>query len=664
MFKVSNQYKVMDSTKVRTLTRIYTELLYSNSLRQKANLYADSAINIAAQLPNRINLTRLYLRLGVAHHGKGEFIEALNYYNKGIAVSIKERDQISEAGFYMSMSDIYNKITDYANAIDVCEKAIKIYTNANDQGGVASIYNNLCGTYIALKDFTTAYQYATKAFQLFKTLEPGSRGVASIQQVIASILLDADDAALKKIGFRGNKRYEAIIQLVQSALPIATSAEDPNLKAELLVVMASAYKQLNNLEAAKLYYDLAVVEGNKGSDINSNTIVLATVGAFYLQNGQPNIGLLYLYDALKKSRKSGIMEIEADITKQLSAYYQSGKQYDSALAYYQQFHAVTNKIFNKDKEKEITRKKLMLDFSIKEKAYAIEQERANQQLTEKKLEIQFKNRLAWMLGILIIILLIGAWLIYKSRQRTLALNRTIEAQRQSLAELVQVKDKIFSVMTHDLRSPVNSLYAFLFLLEQEEIQKDKLAVYATELGQTLKSTSTLMENLFNWASSQLQGFAVKKEAVQIKALLPDIIAAFSDSAKQKNINIVQDIDDAVVVWADKNLLALVLRNLISNALKFSYSGQTIRMNAVKQTHQWVIMVSDEGIGMSADLMHQLNAVAQHSFESRLGTNKEKGTGLGLVLCKNFMQMMDGQLLAKANQPSGCMMQLHFPVPKH
>lgn len=654
----------MDSTKVRILTRIYTELLYSNALRQKANLYADSAINIAAQLPNRINLIRLYLRLGVAHHGKGEFIEALNYYNEGVAVSIKEKDLISEAGFYMSMSDIYNKITDYANAIDVCEKAIKIYTNANDQGGVASIYNNLCGTYIALKDFTTAYQYATKAFQLFKTLEPGSRGVASIQQVIASILIDADDTALKKIGFSGNKRYEAIIQLVQSALPIATTAEDPNLKAELLVVMASAYKQMNNLAAAKLNYDLAVVEGNKGSDINSNTTVLATVGAFYLQNGQPVLGLRYLYDALIKSRQSGILDIEADITKQLSAYYQSGKQYDSALAYYQQFHAVTNKIFNKDKEKEITRKKLMLDFSIKEKAYAIEQERANQQLTEKKLDIQFKNRLAWMLGILIIILLIGAWLILKSRQRTLALNRTIEAQRQSLAELVQVKDKIFSVMTHDLRSPVNSLYAFLFLLEQEEIHKDKLAVYASELGQSLSATSNLMENLFNWASSQLQGFTIFKEALQVKAILPEIIATFSDSARKKNINFVQDIDDAVVVWADKNLLALVLRNLISNALKFSYSGQTIRMNAEKQTHQWVIMVSDEGIGMSADLMHQLNAVAQHSIESRLGTNKEKGTGLGLVLCKNFMQMMDGQLLAKANQPSGCIMQLHFPMPKH
>lgn len=661
MFKVSHQYKVMDSAKVRTLTRIYTELLYSNSFRQKANLYADSAIKIAAQLPNRINLIRLYLRLGVAHHGKGEFIEALDYYQKGITVSIKEKDQISEAGFYMSMSDIYNKITDYANAIDVCEKAIKIYTNANDLGGVASIYNNLCGTYIALKDFTTAYQYATKALQLFKTLEPGSRGVASIQQVIAKILLDADDAALIKIGFSGNKRYEAIIQLVQSALPIATTAEDPNLKAELLVVMASAYKKMNNLAAANLNYDLAVAEGKKGSDINSNTTVLATVGAFYLQNGQPGQGLRFLYDALIMSRKSGILEIEADITKQLSEYYQSGKQYDSALAYYQQFHAVTNQILNKDKEKEITRKKLMLDFSIKEKAYAVQQERVSQQLTEKKLEIQFKNRLAWMLGILIVIILIGAWLIFKSRQKTVALNRTIEAQRQSLAELVQVKDKIFSVMTHDLRSPVNSLYAFLFLLEQEEIQKDKLAAYATELGQTLKSTSTLMENLFNWASSQLQGFAVKKEAVQIKALLPDIIAAFSDSAKQKNINIEQDIDHTVFVWADKNLLALILRNLISNALKFSYSNQTIRIKALQQGSQWVIMVSDQGIGMSADMMHQFNHTAQHSFESHLGTNKEKGTGLGLVLCKSFIQMMDGQLLVKANQPSGCIMQLYLPI---
>jgi tetratricopeptide (TPR) repeat protein len=200
LIKISNEYPKNDSLKMRMLIRVYGELVYNKRPLAELKKYADSAKAIAVQLPNRDNIRKFYFRLGVVHHGKGEFAEALEIYKEGVALVSKEGDKDLEAGFYMSMSDIYNKITDYASAIDVCEKAIQLFGELNDKGGQASIYNNLSGTYIQLKDYTTAYKYATKALPMFEGEGPMSRGVGSIKLVIANILLNADETSLSKIG--------------------------------------------------------------------------------------------------------------------------------------------------------------------------------------------------------------------------------------------------------------------------------------------------------------------------------------------------------------------------------------------------------------------------------------------------------------------------------
>lgn len=250
----------------------------------------------------------------------------------------------------------------------------------------------------------------------------------------------------------------------------------------------------------------------------------------------------------------------------------------------------------------------------------------------------------------------------RAKKKTQELNATIEAQRQSLSELVQVKDKIFSILTHDMRSPVNSLISFVYLLENDEINKDQLTQYAKELGNTLRGTSALMENLLNWAGTQLQGFDTHIEPIPLHAVVQDILTSFSATLKQKNIQIENSINENDGVLADKNLLALVIRNLISNALKFSYAGKTIWLSMKQHENELTICIADEGMGMSAEAMEQINQDTSSTMISTYGTNKEKGTGLGLMLCKSFLSMMSGTLSATTNQPQGTIMLIHLPKP--
>lgn len=660
LIKICNDYPKKDSLKMRMLIRVYGELVYNNQPVSELKKYADSAKAIAIQLPNRDNIRKFYFRLGVIHHGKGEFEEALEIYKEGVELVSKEGDKNLQAGFYMSMSDIYNKITDYASAIDVCERAIRLFGELNDQSGQASIYNNLSGTYIQLKDYTTAYKYATKALPMFEADGLQSRGVGSIKLVIANILLNADEASLSKIGAAGKTKYKRVIQLMKEAIPIAELDKDLGLKAEMLIAMGVSFEKLNQLSDAQRAYELALAVAIEGPDLNILAATYGTVGKFFhrLQSNQK--GVNYLHRALAMSTQSGLLEVEKEAAESLSNYYERQKQMDSAFYYYKRFSDVENQIFNKEKENEFTRKKLKLDFSIKEKEYAVEQEKINQQLAEKKLEIGFKNKLAWLMGILTMVVITAAWFFYKSKKKTQELNATIEAQRQSLSELVQVKDKIFSILTHDMRSPVNSLISFVYLLENDEINKDQLAQYAKELGNTLRGTSALMENLLNWAGTQLQGFETNIENIPLNTIVEEVLISFDATLKQKNIHIDNTINEHDWVLADKNLLALVIRNLISNALKFSYVGKTIQLSVENNHTDCIICIADEGTGMSSTALELINTNTVNTMASTYGTNKEKGTGLGLMLCKNFLSMMSGKLSAKNNHPQGSIMLIHLP----
>ncbi len=660
LIKISNEYKSMDSLKMRMLLRVYSELVYNKRPVAELKRYADSAKTIALKLPNRDNIRKFYFRQGVVHHGKGEFAEALEIYKEGVALVSKEGDKDLQAGYYMSMSDIYNKITDYTNAIDVSEKAIKLFSELNNLGGQASIYNNLSGTYIQLKDYTTAYKYATKALPMFEAESPMSRGVGSIKLVIANILLNADEASLKKIGNAGKNRFLRVIKLMKESIPIAELEKDLGLKSEMLIAMATSFEKLNQIADATRAYELALSVAIEGPDLNVLAATYGTVGRFLHRQQVNQKGVNYLHRALAMSTQSGLLEVEREAAESLSSYYERQKQMDSAFYYYKKFSNVENQIFNKEKENEFTRKKLKLDFSIKEKEYAVEQEKISQQLAEKKLEISFKNKIEWLMGILTMVVITAAWFFYKSKKKTQELNATIEAQRQSLSELVQVKDKIFSILTHDMRSPVNSLISFVYLLENEEIDKNQLTQYAKELGNTLRGTSALMENLLNWAGTQLQGFETNIENVSLKMVVEEVLASFSATVKQKNILIENSINENDWIKTDKNLLALVIRNIISNALKFSYVGSTIQLSLNNLEIEWTICIADQGLGMSAEAMSQINQDNANTMTSTYGTNKEKGTGLGLMLCKNFLSIMSGTLSAKTNQPKGTIMMIHLP----
>ncbi|MFY9465422.1 MAG: tetratricopeptide repeat-containing sensor histidine kinase [Sediminibacterium sp.] len=667
LLQVAHRYQQPDSIKAFLFRRVFREYLYQNKETQ-AKKYLDSAVSIAAKLPRKDILARMYERIGITYHGRGDYLNALHYYDLATGMSSRIMDQSITAGAYLNKTDVYQKVSDYANAIDAAERSLKLYASLNDEGGMASCYNNLSITYIALKDLRNAYHYAKKSLPVFEKDGLMSRGVASAKELMGTIILEADAADLASFGIAAAERYETAIQHFRHAVEIATLNKDRDLKGTLLTDIGQAYEKDNRITEAIQSFEAAVPEILKGLEAPMIATNLISAGGFFVRNGRIKQGLQYLHTGLALAKRSQLLMPQKTAFETLSKFYEQRRQYDSALFYNRSYAAVKDSIFNQDKEKEITRKKMALDFSIREQEYRFQKQMTDKKLKEQlllakvqKAEINLKNRVGILLGLLALIIFIAAFFIYKSRQKAVELNKTVEAQRKSLEELVLVKDKVFSVVGHDMRSPINSLIAFVQILEHGDVSKEQLAKYAAELGNNLRFTSALMENLLYWAGSQMQGFKPHFVRVNLKKMTDTVLGSLHAFIQQKNIQVDNRFGEELFLRVDKEMFILVLRNLLSNAVKFSFPDTEILLNFQQTAGEQIISITDSGTGLSDEKLAEINADAAAAIESSYGTKMEKGTGLGLMLSKSFMAMMGGRITARHNETGGCTFHIILPL---
>jgi len=261
-------------------------------------------------------------------------------------------------------------------------------------------------------------------------------------------------------------------------------------------------------------------------------------------------------------------------------------------------------------------------------------------------ENAFDKRLNAVLVAIILLFIVAVSFAYYNQLKTAKLNKVISRQKAKLEELVNIKDKIFSVVSHDMRAPINTLIAFIQLLEYDT-PPEKLSAYTTALKKSLTHTSVLMDNLLNWAKSQMEGFKPVIEIFDIDFTIKEVINTLQTQADAKGIIIKNTVVSGSLISADTNMTQLVLRNLISNAIKYTHNKGHITIAATNKNDRLLISVCDTGIGMPQLLIDKFNSSNSLQFtESMPGTNKEKGTGLGLVLCKNFTLLMGGNIQVK------------------
>lgn len=238
----------------------------------------------------------------------------------------------------------------------------------------------------------------------------------------------------------------------------------------------------------------------------------------------------------------------------------------------------------------------------------------------------------------------------------------LQLKNTQLLKLNAEKDKFFSIIAHDLRSPFNSFLGLTQIMAEQlsELTIDDIQKYSESLRDSASNLYRLLENLLSWAKIEQGLVQIKPEIVPLLPIIEESLASVQESANNKQINIAMEISDSLMIFADGNILQMVIRNLISNAVKFTPIGGEIKLTAIPIDDQNIeISVQDNGIGMDSDLIDLLYRLDVNA--SRQGTEGEPSTGLGLILCKEYIEKQNGKIVVESEDGKGSNFKIILPM---
>ena len=242
-------------------------------------------------------------------------------------------------------------------------------------------------------------------------------------------------------------------------------------------------------------------------------------------------------------------------------------------------------------------------------------------------------------------------------------NRKIERDKLKLEELNSTKDKLFSIIAHDLRSPFNGILGFSELLIEnvKNFEVEKSEEYLGYINSSAQSTLVLLDNLLHWAKAQIGQINYNPKKLILSSIIQEIIKLSNSSAVAKEISLIYNKANEIEIYADEEMLKIVLRNLISNAIKFTKRGGKVNVLAKKGRNQVEISIYDNGIGMNKKTIDKLFKIETN--ETSLGTANEKGSGLGLILCKELVEKQGGKVWAVSELGKGSCFKFTLPFVK-
>ncbi|QPH40733.1 tetratricopeptide repeat-containing sensor histidine kinase [Pedobacter endophyticus] len=719
LLKVNDDYVKQDTNKGNVLGAIYRQYILLKK-PEMADFYIEKSIQLGRDKSLKRYSGLAYSRRGRMYHAKAEYANAEANYLKAISEFSAVGDLNNVAGNYLNLSALYASIPDYIKSLEVSQKAIAIYEKIGNETDLANCYTNVSITYRNLGNRSRALTYMKRALEIF-TKDEDKRGIAVVCELIGTNYFEATTRELMEMNVLPDQKINLALTYYNKALTLVADTDD-EIVADIKIDLGNVYAAVGKYELALKSYQRAVEINRDNQNKDAYGTSLYALGNFYQKINDFSNAMTLLNQSLKLATTHGFLELERNSALGLSIVYEKQGDYSNSLTFFKHYIAARDKIFNREKEREITRTQMQLDFDFKEKDYLLHQkitegelQRQQQELilrkqqltlsgkeklldqltfqkakaefslqrslqaskyasqnfksqiaanekdrriTQQEQQIKFDQRVKIFLTVAATLILMIAIVIFYNQRKTTRLNKIINLQKRELEQLSRVKDRIFSVVSHDMRTPVNSLISFIQLLEGGKIEQEKLTKYAASLKNNLTHTSTMMENLLTWAASQMQGFNPYLELIDVCELVTDVIASVSDLAEQKQILIKNQVSEGTLCKADRNMLMLAIRNLINNSIKFTPSGGTIHISSKGIDNVLEIKISDTGIGLTEDQVNHFNKPGYSGAGvSSPGTNKEKGTGLGLLLCRTFIELMDGEITAHLNNDTGS----HFKI---
>lgn len=447
---------------------------------------------------------------------------------------------------------------------------------------------------------------------------------------------------LGSLHFR-NKNYDA-------ALDSFFRSEEINKQTGNKLWLAQNYLEIGQTYEATGNNRKAVAYANKAFSLARETKVqrvelgaLLVLGKVYTRYNSFHIAKRYLDAGYKIAVSKHLKSQQVVFERAYSALYEKLGDYRRAFTYEKKAAAL------RDSLKDAGRSNLILEYQEKFKSQQREAENKllKKEQTGQAESIRQKNQLLRLAIVLLLFFITCSVVIFLGNRRIRRTNRLLKEQKDEIGKqkenvehLNHIKDKLFSVISHDLRSPFASLKSMMDLYDEGQISREDVDFFFREIRKDIGTNSLLLDNLLVWSKSQLQGFKVDPNPISLERVFEEVMYFSSKKISNKKLRVRMDIPPEAIVFADYEMIKAVARNLLVNALKFTPENGTITISAVRDGADLLISVADTGTGISPEKGELL---FKENFVTSYGLNKEKGTGLGLQICKEFIEKNNGRI---------------------
>ena len=541
---------------------------------------------------------------------------------------------------YLAMARVFEEAGNHAKSIELLSKAQTIDLKADNPLSLL-ILHELGRVYTQADSTGEARSTYTTLLRLSRDSKQEKR--------------EAD--ALFYLGVISTRetKYDSALALHKESLKLKRTLQDKAGEVTSLNTIGDLYLQMNNEDRALANYVAALEISQALKDDHAIAISYNNAGRLYFHQKNYSRALSNFELGFQKAQQARSLDQMKVSTDYISQCYKETGEFQKSLQYREQSIEIESMIQREKDE----RKLLELENSsvLEAKEQAIDKLEAKRLAHEKQLQEERRTR--YFLFALIGLTAVVAGLIfslYRNKQKTnlvlQAANEKIMQQNAQLQQLNATKDKFFSIISHDLKGPLNSLTSFSGLLINyfDSLSKEEIQTLAKDLDKSLKNLFALLENLLEWSRSQTGAIEFKPAAFDLSELVQENIDLLSAQAAAKTIKLEYEDPAPTPVMAHKNSVTTVIRNLISNSIKFTPTGGTITVSVKKSSDEALVSIADTGVGMSKEVIDKIFRIdAKHSTK---GTADEKGTGLGLVLCKDFVEKNNGSIGVHSEEGKG------------
>jgi signal transduction histidine kinase len=649
-------YQQQDSTKV-DLSLVLIDELYKVKDFKKALSYLNNTTKLAESLNYTEGLAQSAYFRALIFAQRNDYFNAIDHYTKSRKFYLKLSDTLGVARVSNSIGLLEIKRGNYKVGLQNSLSAIDIFEKQDLKEELSAAYNNLAEAYYKTNQIDKAIDFNFKALEVRKLINDREGIITSTKNI-------AELYSIRKEHRRAIDYYEKVLDLLNPKT-------DKDLRGEILPKLGSEYLRFKEYEKAADYLVEGLKYNRKEGNDEGILRALNAIGNLNIQKYNLKLAELQLNEAYsiaqKTDNKTELLEnyklhIALDSIRDnfKNAFFWQNKYYDLK----QELAQVDEPVYPTDIDP--------IDLNeIKEPIIPIITE------TEEKGVLGFLKK--WLnnpyvlygtiaaLALLIALLIITLLRIRKLKN-TIAeqreklnqeqvRNEAILEQTHHLEEVNQVKDKLFSIVSHDLKDSISSIKAFLDLLKEDSISKEEFYKLIPELSENANNASSLLFNLLNWSKSQMQNLEPKPEMFNIQDVFQSKIALVEQKVEDKNIVLIDE-SQRDFIYADRSMIEIVIQNLITNAVKFSRTGDVITISNQDLHGKALICVEDTGVGISRENLDKLFK-ANKNFTT-IGTKNEKGTGLGLTIAKDLVELNNGRIWVESTQGVGSKFYIELP----